>query len=562
MTVDSISPSSTPVAQVLERDGQPDFHLVDLGGQLSNQLRASWGEKPPYKTVVDSVWLQPLLGGGSTVAASLGAGNVFLATANPAVLMPIGAGVGSAVLGSTGGIVAQAPFVAAGAALTPVLAPMMAFLTLSSMLTGAGLKRVQATLDELYRDAKADDLGRLRSADESLREIASQYAQGHIFSPAMIDQLGRSRDSIRRLHRKYEELLPPWLSEQKEPGHEGKRVVPDGSQIAFFAASRLLNLRADFLRVYLTYQDDREHAEGLQEDLVKDLVDCRSPFERLKKRLRVVTGHMEKARRLAPRRRGLKKEEEQLREILKLPLVRECSRRWDLTKKSKSLLLFQTRGDNGALKAYVTRDPGLKEAARLEVVPRKPLELAQGRELDESKQPEINMGSARIDGSEEQHEGAIASFRSELKTGLVAVDRKLSEIGGALFKITSEVTLARSEIDGFRDNVGSRIDASEKRVGSEIASFQDEVQTRFTGVDAKLEKVDAKLEVKLDEIGTRFATVVSELSRTREEVTGVRTDTMRAIKELDDRLRLLVWLVGIGLTLVTGATVLLVALSL
>ena len=46
--------------------------------------------------------MMPMLaggGGGGTAAASLLAGNVFLATANPATLMTIGTGVGSAVMG-------------------------------------------------------------------------------------------------------------------------------------------------------------------------------------------------------------------------------------------------------------------------------------------------------------------------------------------------------------------------------------------------------------------------------------------------------------------------------
>ena len=67
--------------------------------------------------------------------------------------MTIGSGVGSTVMGPAG-IVAHAPFVAASTALMPIVAPMMAFLTLSSMLTRAGLNRAERTLDELSRDVK------------------------------------------------------------------------------------------------------------------------------------------------------------------------------------------------------------------------------------------------------------------------------------------------------------------------------------------------------------------------------------------------------------------------
>ena len=136
------SAPSGPVAQVVKHEGQQDLAFIDLGSRASGQLRESWGSEPPFRSghAIESVWLQPLLGGSGTVATSLLAGNVFVATANPATLMTIGSGVGSAVMGPAG-IVAHAPFVAASTALMPIVAPMMAFLTLSSMLTRAGLNR-------------------------------------------------------------------------------------------------------------------------------------------------------------------------------------------------------------------------------------------------------------------------------------------------------------------------------------------------------------------------------------------------------------------------------------
>ncbi len=480
---DSIVPSSEPVAHVLRRDGQTDFHLIDLGRRLSDQLRASRGEKPPYKEVLDSVWLQPLIGGSSTVAASLGAGNVFLATANPAALMPIGAGVGSAVLGSTGSIVAQAPFVAAGASLIPVLAPIMAFLTFSSLTANVALKRVRETLDELYRDKKAEDSGELKGADKSLREIVAQFAQSQVFTPAMTNDLHRSRTTIRKLHGKYEDLLPAWLFGAEEPGDRPL----DRTNIAFFAAARLLNLRADFLRLYSTYQDDREHAEQVLEDLLRDCKECRTPFEQLKKRMRDVKRNRRKAGKLRKAVEhvwlGRKKQEEALQEILKLPLVRECSRRRELTKKSKSLLLFQTFGENGGLKACLASNPGLEEAARLEVAPRKSLDLARDRELDESGQPEMDMGPGRLEASEERAGSAIASFRSELKTRLAAIDRRLSATEDRLSKVDREVAGVSGKIDDLREKLVTRVEASEEQVRSEIASFQGEVRTQAAGGD-------------------------------------------------------------------------------
>ena len=90
-----------------------------------------------------------MLGAGSTAGASLLAGNVFLATANPATLMTIGAGGGSAVMGPTG-IVAAAPFVAARGGLMSVAAPVMLFTTVSSLMVSSRLERVQKTLGRLF----------------------------------------------------------------------------------------------------------------------------------------------------------------------------------------------------------------------------------------------------------------------------------------------------------------------------------------------------------------------------------------------------------------------------
>ena len=139
-----------PVGQILTHEGYAKIALVDLGREASDALRASWPAARPFQSagVIESTWLPPLLGAGSTAASSLFAGNVFLATANPQTLMTIGTGVGSAVMGPAG-IVAHAPFVAANAALIQVVAPVMLFMTVSSVITGARLDRVQQALGAL-----------------------------------------------------------------------------------------------------------------------------------------------------------------------------------------------------------------------------------------------------------------------------------------------------------------------------------------------------------------------------------------------------------------------------
>ena len=68
----------TPVGQILTDEGR-SIALVDLGRDASNALRASWPTDQPSRSVgaIDSTWLLPTLGAGSTAASSLLAGNVF-----------------------------------------------------------------------------------------------------------------------------------------------------------------------------------------------------------------------------------------------------------------------------------------------------------------------------------------------------------------------------------------------------------------------------------------------------------------------------------------------------
>ena len=62
-----------PVGQILTHEGYAKIALVDLGREASDALRASWPAARPFQSagVIDSTWLPPLLGAGSTAASSL-----------------------------------------------------------------------------------------------------------------------------------------------------------------------------------------------------------------------------------------------------------------------------------------------------------------------------------------------------------------------------------------------------------------------------------------------------------------------------------------------------------
>ena len=76
--------------------------------------------------------------------------------------MVIGEGVSTAVMGG-GRIIGHAPFIAASSAILPVVAPVMLFMTVSSLITGARLDQMQralGTLSEVLARVRQDSAQR------------------------------------------------------------------------------------------------------------------------------------------------------------------------------------------------------------------------------------------------------------------------------------------------------------------------------------------------------------------------------------------------------------------
>ena len=175
-----------PVGQIKEIAGQ-ELAIIDLGPDVSRHLRrfiddAIQVDGKPFQTggVLNTACL-PVLGAGSVMGSALSAGNVFLATANPATLMQIGAGVGSAVMGPTG-VVAQAPFIAAGGAIIPVVAPVLLLTVISGMMISARLDRIQEVLIQLTSLTRqllaqeiAEDCAVLVSAMDRVQDISDEF---------------------------------------------------------------------------------------------------------------------------------------------------------------------------------------------------------------------------------------------------------------------------------------------------------------------------------------------------------------------------------------------------
>lgn len=300
-----------PVGQILTHEGR-SIVLVDLGSRASDALRAEWREtgKHPHESggIVESAWLVPALGAGSLASSSLLAGNVFLATANPATLMTIGTGVGSAVMGS-GGIVAQAPFVAASAALIPVVAPLMLFATVSAVVTGARLDRVQREIgglsdavDRVQHLLEAQDYARFERAASLLDDLESDLAQRGRFGADDAATLRLVRSSTKELRPQFGQLAErPVTSE-----NEARNAVADLNR--YFLAT-ILDLRADALWMHWTLQEDSDLVKRRQSRLAQKIEQCVGHFRQIydANRVGAFLGRRRKARAPSWPRKWLEK---------------------------------------------------------------------------------------------------------------------------------------------------------------------------------------------------------------------------------------------------------------
>ena len=290
-----------PVGQIVAHEGHQPVAVVDLGRDISVALRASWNEERPFESggVIESAWLQPLLGAGSTAASSLLAGNVFVATADPGVLMQIKGGFATAVM-QGGRIVRHAPFIAAGNAIVPVVAPLMLFTTISSLITGARLDRMQMALGTLsetlarVRDiAETKAYAKLQSAATQLDETWSQFEHSQRFTEGMKLEVVQARRDLNVLHHQFGHLVDRDI-----------RTVDDArtrvSDINVFFLSSLMDIRADVLRLYLTLQDDPGYAGQRQAALSTKVEQCIGTFRTLLDE-DPIEGSLEELQRQRPR---------------------------------------------------------------------------------------------------------------------------------------------------------------------------------------------------------------------------------------------------------------------
>jgi hypothetical protein len=197
-------------------------------------------------------------GTGSLGLAGAASGQLFMATANPATLMTIGNGVGSAVMGA-GGIVAQAPFLSVAGALMPVVAPLIAFQAISTITIMNEFKTVNKKLDDIkslidrniQRD-EATNIGTIISAFSRVEDLENQFSTSNQFTNNMLIRLALLEDSVNPLFERYNYLF----SSQEINRNSTRNDFRFKKMDAYLAImTSILDIRIDLLRLKVNIQE-------------------------------------------------------------------------------------------------------------------------------------------------------------------------------------------------------------------------------------------------------------------------------------------------------------------
>lgn len=196
----------------------------------------------------------------------------FMATANPATLMGIGNGVGSAVMG-TSGIVGQAPFISIAGAVMPVLAPLIAFQAISTIMIIAQFKGIHERLDHIEKSisrviqrSEATFIGEILSASNRIEELEIKFQACNNFTPEMIIRLALIEDKVNPIFERYKFLYQTQEIEKHTTIEDLKFKQND----AYFAVVlSILDLRIDLLRVKLSIQENAGYMKHSAEKLIE-----------------------------------------------------------------------------------------------------------------------------------------------------------------------------------------------------------------------------------------------------------------------------------------------------
>lgn len=266
---------------VVGRDPRDQLALLTVSGRLRDAMlacyREQWaksgslvsnGGKVAPGTILSVVGAA----GGSVGLSTAMSGQLFIATANPATLMAIKGGVGSAVVGAGGSIIGQAPFIAASSAIVPVVAPLIVFQAISTFmvmkqfaLVRKDIARVERALERVLHRTEATFASELVAISQRLESLEEQFADERQFSTDMIVRLALAEERVNALSERYK-----MLNGSQDIAVDASEVDLDfklhDSRLAVIASS--MGLRVGYLRLALSLQESPARTGRLVENFV------------------------------------------------------------------------------------------------------------------------------------------------------------------------------------------------------------------------------------------------------------------------------------------------------
>lgn len=256
---------------------------------------------------------------GTAISATMSS-SLFMATANPATLMKIGSGVGSAVMGAQG-IVGQAAFIPVASSI-PVVAPLMAMQALSTIVLlqqfsamDKKLDAIKGSIDKMLSRQEVTKVAELFAASSIVDEIYLQYDQAGRFSTDMLIRLALAERDASILSRRYEML------ENSESKNSSTNNLANYDTFCTMLAS-FLNLRVKYLRTSVDIQENPQFIQRSSESftaLVKNEINL---WDKLLNKSEKMKSDIEEIETQLENARGLQK-------IAQRPKEKELSRKKD-----------------------------------------------------------------------------------------------------------------------------------------------------------------------------------------------------------------------------------------
>ncbi len=256
---------------------------------------------------------------GTAISAKMSS-TLFMATANPATLMSLGSGVGSAVMGAQG-IVAQAAFIPVASSI-PVVAPLMVMQALSSIVLlqqfstmDKKLDAIKGSIDKMLARQEVTKVAELFAAINIVDEIYLQYGQAGRFSTDMLIRLALAERDASILSRRYEML------EDSESNNSKTNEFANYGTFCTMLAS-FLNLRVKYLRTSVDIQENPQFVQLSSESFAALLKNDISLWDKLLNKSERMKSDIEEIETRLENARGLQR-------ITQRPKEKELSQKKD-----------------------------------------------------------------------------------------------------------------------------------------------------------------------------------------------------------------------------------------